>query len=186
MLHHPTHIPLHGPTALSVAMSAAHRRAGRLARQVTDPARDRDDHAQDILLDLVARSHRFDPERGSWGAFVTVVTRNAALTILARSSRPLAADCDVDELMLEPHGHAERSMVTMIDADELRRRLPETLGNILANLAETASVTDAQHASGQSPASFYRALRQLRLRLIAGGLAPADIIPGRNTAASCQ
>ena len=65
MLHHPTHLPLQDQTALAVAMNAAHRRAGRLSRQVKDPARDRDDHAQDILLDLVTRSHRFDPERGS-------------------------------------------------------------------------------------------------------------------------
>jgi len=186
MLHHPTHLPLQDQTALAVAMSAAHRRAGRLARQVTDPARDRDDHAQDILLDLVARSHRFDPERGSWGAFVTVVTRNAALTILARSARPLASDCDADDLMLEPHGHAERSLVTMIDARTLQRRLPSSLRGVLATLLETASVTDAQATSGQSAASFYRALRELRLRLVAAGLAPADVIQKRNTVAVSQ
>jgi DNA-directed RNA polymerase specialized sigma24 family protein len=186
MLHHPTHIPLQDQTALAVAMNAAHRRAGRLVRQVTDPARDRDDHAQDILLDLISRSSRFDPERGSWGAFVTVVTRNAALTILARSSRPLAADCDVDDLMLEPHGHAERALVTMIDARTLQRRLPASLRDVLATLLETASVTDAQQASGQPAASFYRALRQLRLRLVAAGLAPAGVIQNRDSDAVSQ
>ena len=186
MLHHPTHLPLQDQTALAVAMSAAHRRAGRLARQVKDAARDRDDHAQDILLDLVARSHRFDPERGSWGAFVTVVTRNAALTILARSSLPLVADSDVDDLMLEPHGHAERAVVTMIDARTLQHRLPSSLRDVLATLLETASVTDAQATSGQSPASFYRALRQLRLRLVAAGLAPAGVIQNRHAVAVSQ
>ena len=186
MLHHPTHFPLQDQTALAAAMSAAHRRAGQLARQVTDPARDRDDHAQDILLDLVARSHRFDPERGSWGAFVTVVTRNAALTILARSSRPLAADCDIDDLMLEPHGHAERALVTMIDARTLQLRLPASLRDVLATLLKTASVSDAQQASGQPAASFYRALRQLRLRLVAAGLAPAGVIQNRDAVAVSQ
>lgn len=186
MLHPSTPLPLQDHTALAVAMTVARRRGGRLSRQVNDVARDRDDHAQDILLDLVVRARRFDPERGSWGAFVTVVTRNAALTILARSVQPAPVNCDVDTLNLEPHGHAERSMATMMDARELLRRLPASLRNILVNLAETASVTDAQQASGQSPASFYRTLRQLRLRLIAGGLASADVIHGRNTAASCQ
>jgi DNA-directed RNA polymerase specialized sigma24 family protein len=186
MLHHPTHLPLHDQTALAIAMSAAHRRARRLSRQVKDAACDRDDHAQDILLDLITRSSRFDPERGSWGAFVTVVTRNAALTILARSSRPLATDCDIDDLMLEPHGHAERALVTMIDARTLQRRLPASLRDILATLLETASVTDAQATSGQSPASFYRALRQLRLRLVATGLAPGGVIPNRDTIAVSQ
>jgi DNA-directed RNA polymerase specialized sigma24 family protein len=186
MLHHPTHIPLHDQTALAVAVSAAHRRAGRLAHQVTDPARDRDDHAQDILLDLITRSSRFDAERGSWGAFVTVVTRNAALTILARSSRPVAPDCDVDDLMLEPHWNAERSLVTMIDARTLQRRLPASLRDVLVTLLEAASVTDAQAKSGQSPASFYRAVRQLRLRLVAAGLAPAGVIQNRDAVAVSQ
>lgn len=186
MLHPSTHLPLQDQTALAVAMNAAHRRAGRLSRQVKDAARDRDDHAQDILLDLVARSHRFDPERGSWGAFVTVVTRNAATTIRARCARPLAADCDVDDLMLEPHGHAERAVVTMIDARTLQRRLPASLGDVLATLMETASVTDAQAISGQPAASFYRALRQLRLRLVAAGLAPAGVIQNRNAVAVSQ
>lgn len=186
MLHHPSHLPLQDQTALAVALSAAHRRAGRLARQVTDPARDRDDHAQDILLDLIIRSHRFDPERGSWGAFVTVVMRNAALTILTRSSKSNAIDCNVDELMLEPYGHAEQSLATMIDAKALQRRLPAALKNVLAEVCKAGSVTGAQCARGQSPASFYRALRQLRLRFVAAGLAPAGIIPNRDTVAVSQ
>ena len=186
MLHPSTNFPLQDQTALAVAMNAAHRRAGRLSRQVTDPARDRDDHAQDILLDLVTRSHRFDPERGSWGAFVTVVTRNAATTIRARCARPLAADCDIDDLMLEPHGHAERALVTMIDARTLQRRLPSSLRDVLATLLETASVTDAQVTSGHSHASFYRALRQLRLRLVAAGLAPAGVLQNRDAVAVSQ
>ena len=186
MLHHSTALPLQDQTALAVAMSAAQLRAGRLARQVTDPARDRDDHAQDILLDLVARSRRFDSARGSWGAFVTVVTRNATLTILARSVHRAHADYDVDELLLEPHDHAERSLVTMIDTKDMHRRLPAPLQSMLANLTEMAGVTDALNASGQPAASFYRTLRELRLRLIASGLAPASIIRDRGTAASCQ
>ena len=186
MHHHSTPLPLQDQTALAIAMSAANSRAGRLARQVMDPARDSDDYRQDILLDLLQRAHRFDVERGSWGAFVTVVTRNAATTIRARCARPLAADCDVDGLMLEPHGHVERAVVTMIDARTLQRRLPASLGDVLATLMETASVTDAQAISGQPAASFYRALRQLRLRLVAAGLAPAGVIQNRNAVAVSQ
>jgi hypothetical protein len=51
---------------------------------------------------------------------------------------------------------------------------------------ETASVTDAQAISGQPAASFYRALRQLRLRLVAAGLAPAGVIQNRNAVAVSQ
>lgn len=76
--------PLDDPAALAVAMAAAGRRAWTLARRISDPALDRDDHRQEILVDLISRAGRFDPARGSWGAFVTVVTLNRTRSMLAR------------------------------------------------------------------------------------------------------
>ena len=67
MHHHSTPLPLQDQTALAVAMSAANRRAGRLARQVKDPARDRDDHRQDILVDLL-RARTASIRRAAAGA----------------------------------------------------------------------------------------------------------------------
>ena len=180
MLHHPTPLPLQDQTALAVAMSAANRRAGRLARQVRDPARDRDDHCQDILLDLLQRAHRFDPVRGSWGAFVTVVTRHAALTLFAGHLRSAAIEnIDADDLA-DPAGHAEFATLLSIDVNAARRRLPPSLCEMLDKIAEEGSVTGAQRAGTQPAASFYRTLRQLRLRLIAAGLRPTVV----NVAAS--
>lgn len=180
MLHHSTPLPLQDQTALAVAMSAANRRAGRLARQVRDPARDRDDHRQDILLDLLQRAHRFDAERGSWGAFVTVVTRHAALTLLAAHLRSAAIEnIDADDLA-DPAGHPEAATLLAIDMHSARRRLPSSFGGMLDAIAEEGSVTGAQRTGTQPAASFYRALRQLRLRLIAAGLKPTPV----NVAAS--
>ncbi len=180
MLHPSTPLPLQDQTALAIAMCAANRRAGRLARQVRDPARDWDDHRQDILLDLLQRAHRFDPERGSWGAFVTVVTRHAALTLLAQHLRSAAIEnISVDDLV-DPAGHREAATLLSIDVSAARRRLPPSLGEMLDAIAEKGSVTGAQRACTQPAASFYRALRQLRLRLIAAGLKPTDV----NVAAS--
>lgn len=180
MLHHSTPLPLQDQTALAVAMSAANRRAGRLARQVRDPARDRDDHRQDILLDLLQRAHRFDPVRGSWGAFVTVVTRHAALTLHAGHLRSAAIEnIDPDDLG-DPAGHVEAATLLSIDVNSARRRLPPSLGEMLDAIAEEGSVTGAQRVGTQPAASFYRALRQLRLRLIAAGLRPTAV----NVAAS--
>jgi hypothetical protein len=53
-------------------------------------------------------------------------------------------------------------------------------------VAEEGGVTDAQRTSGMSAATFYRALRQLRLRLIAGGLAPQSVINSRRLAAASR
>lgn len=172
MLHHSTRLPLQDQTALAVAMNAANRRAGRLARQVRDPARDREDHRQDILLDLLQRAHRFDAARGSWGAFVTVVTRHAALTLLAHHLRSVAVESISIDDISDPAGHAEAATLLSIDMSSARRRLPPSLGEMLHKIAEEGSITCAQRAGTQPAASFYRALRQLRLRLIAAGLKP--------------
>ena len=180
MLHPRSSHPLHDKTALAIAMSAAHRRAGRLARQVRDPARDRDDHRQDILLDLLQRAHRFDAKRGSWGAFVTVVTRHAALTLLAQHLRSAAIEKIPTSNRADPTGHVEAATLLSIDVNSARRRLPPSLGQMLDAIAEEGSVTGAQKAGNQPAASFYRALRQLRLRLIAAGLRPTAV----NVAAS--
>ena len=175
MLHHSTPLPLQDQTALAVAMNAANRRAGSLARQVKDPARDRDDHRQDILLDLLQRAHRFDPVRGSWGAFVTVVTRHAALTLLAGHLRSAAIETASADDLADPAGHVEAATLLAIDVNAARRRLPPSLGEMLDAIAEEGSVTGAQRAGTQPAASFYRALRQLRLRLIAAGLKPSAV-----------
>lgn len=175
MLQHSLLLPLQDQTALAVAMSAANRRAGRLARQVRDPAHDRDDHRQDILLDLIQRAHRFEADRGSWGAFVTVVTRHAALTLLARHLRNSAIEQLPAVNLADPAGHVEAATLLSIDMNAARRRLPPPLCEMLDAIAEEGSVTGAQRAGTQPAASFYRALRQLRLRLIAAGVKPSAV-----------
>ena len=180
MHHHSTPLPLQDHTALAVAVSAANRCAGRLARQVRDPARDRDDHRQDILLDLLQRAHRFDAKRGSWGAFVTVVTRHAALTLLAQHLRSAAIENIPTSNLADPTGHVEAATLLAIDVNSARRRMPPSLKEMLDAIAEEGSVTGAHRAGTQPAASFYRALRQLRLRLIAAGLKPTAV----NVAAS--
>lgn len=181
MLHHSTPLPLQDQTALAVAMNAADRHAGRLARRVRDPARDRDDHCQDILLDLLQRAQRFDPVRGSWGAFVTVVTRHAALSLLARHIRSAGIESIPADDLADPAGHVEVATLLSIDLNAVRRRLPPSLGEMLDAIAEEGSVTGAQRAGNQPAASFYRALRRLRLRLIAAGLkSPAVTVAASN------
>jgi DNA-directed RNA polymerase specialized sigma24 family protein len=140
-----------------------------------DPAWDRDDHRQDILLDLLQRAHRFDAERGSWSAFVTVVTRHAALTLLARHLRSAAIENTSADDLADPAGHVETRMLLSIDVSSARKRLPPSLGEMLDAIAEEGCVTGAQRAGTQPAATFYRALRQLRLRLIAAGLKPSAV-----------
>jgi hypothetical protein len=71
-----------------------------------------------------------------------------------------------------------------LDKAALLHRLPPSLLPILIGVAKEGGITDAQRASGIPAASFYRALRQLRLRLIAAGLAPQSFIDNRRLAAT--
>ena len=185
MQRHHTSTLLNDPAALAVALTAAGRRAGTLARRINDPARDRDDHSQDMLVDLISRAARFDPARGCWGAFVTIVTRNAARSILARHAGMMAAAAsDIEGLADNTQRNAEMVCAVKLDTAALLHRLPPSLLPVLISVAGEGGVTDAQRASGMPAASFYRALRQLRLRLIAGGLAPQSFINNRRLAAS--
>jgi DNA-directed RNA polymerase specialized sigma24 family protein len=165
-------------------MAVAGRRAGTLARRINDPARDRDDHRQDILVDLISRAARFDPARGCWGAFVTVVTRNAARGMPARHAGVMVAAADIDVIADNGDVHGETAYAVKLDTAALLQRLPPSLLPVLMCFAEEGGVSDAQRASGMPAASFYRALRQLRLRLIAGGLAPHSFIDNRRLAAT--
>lgn len=182
-----TTAPLDDPAALAVAMSAAGHAARKVSRHAKDPAFDRDDHRQDILVDLVSRTARFDPARGSWGAFVTVVTRNAARTMLARHTGMIAfAPAEVEVLGDIAQAHAEAASAVRIDTTALLHRLPPSLLPVVMGVAEEGGITDAQRTSGMPAASFYRTLRQLRLRLIAAGLAPQSVINSRRLAAASR
>jgi hypothetical protein len=95
--------------------------------------------------------------------------------LLARHLRSAAIEnISVDDLA-DPAGHVEARMLLSIDVSSARKRLPPSLGEMLDAIAEEGSVTGARRAGTQPAASFYRALRQLRLRLIAAGLKPSAV-----------
>jgi DNA-directed RNA polymerase specialized sigma24 family protein len=62
---------------LQDALKLARIYAAKAARNRRIAAADRDDLIQDILLALLQASARFDPARGSWGGFVTIIARRA-------------------------------------------------------------------------------------------------------------
>lgn len=158
-------------STIADAVAAAEWRARNLSRRFgCVAAADEEDIRQAILLDLIARADRFDPARGTWPAFVSVVTRHAAAGIAEDQCRraalflPLAEDEPIDDR--QPAGAADLA----IDFAREVGRLPHPLKRLVDRIAETGTVAGARRDSAASPASFYRALRELRLRLIAAGL----------------
>ncbi len=173
MLRQHLDTPAFDPAKVQVAIAAAKARARSLNRSLRAQAADEDDFQQAILLDLISRADRFDPSRGAWGAFVSVVTRHSAARIAHRQLRhaqavtSLSGDHDVAD---------DSRRVDGIELGlDLRRscdRLPRRLKGIVDLIAETGSIADARHESALSPAGFYRALAELRLRFVADDLAP--------------
>jgi DNA-directed RNA polymerase specialized sigma24 family protein len=161
------------PAALATALAAATARARSLRRSLKAPAADEDDFRQAILLDLIGRAERFDPNRGAWGAFVSVVTRHAAARIAhhqlrhAQATTWLSEDHDVAD-----DSHRIDGIDLGLDLQRSCNRLPRRLKGLVGLIVETGSIADAQRESVLSPASFYRALAELRLRFLADDLAP--------------
>ena len=79
-------------------MDALLRHYGPLMRYIIAPilknAQDREDCLSEVLLRVWERIGQFDPEKGSWTAWLTAVTRNAALN----QARALARHGDLGDI----------------------------------------------------------------------------------------
>lgn len=183
MLRQHLDTPAFDPAKVQEAIAAAKARARSLHRSLRAQAADEDDFRQAVLLDLICRSDRFDATRGSWPAFVCVVTHHAAARLAKRQSRTAAL---ITSLPPDHDVADDRCRVGAADlAIDLKRaveRLPPQLRNLVALIADTGNLACAQRASAVPTASFYRALGELRRRFIAEGVATgprADL--GRKT-----
>jgi hypothetical protein len=156
------------PAQAAVAMAAARAVARGLRRRLRAQAADEQDFAQAILLDLIVRSARFQRGRGSWPAFVSNVTRNAAGRVAQkhiRNDRSTIALANADDRWADiPDA---RSTHIGLDLRRVLPRLPAHLRQLLDLVAESGSIAAARRAAGLSAPSFYRRVNELRLILLA-------------------
>ncbi|MET3791804.1 hypothetical protein [Aquamicrobium terrae] len=152
-------------------MTTAGFHARRLARSLVVAEADHEDFQQIILMAILIRSSRYDAQRGLWSTFVSLLARNAVAD-LARAYR--------DRPGLEPLDTADHDLADPATADpELNADLRQALVNLpcfyrrlVGLIAQTGSLADAQRTTTMSPASFYRHVHDLRLRLLMAGLGP--------------
>ncbi len=85
-----------------------------------DPA-DRDECLCDVTLRIWERIGDFEPDRGSWNAWVTAIARNAALD-RARQNRRHATE-PMDEQLLSPEPTPEEAIIAAERREALRRAL---------------------------------------------------------------
>lgn len=174
---------------LQVALATAHHHAQRGARRLHLSHADRDDLRQDILLALLRRCTHYDPGKGAWSTFVTLIARHAVAD-RARAERdacaPYFVELDLDDL---PAGYSATQQDHVdpdlsLDLDRTANELPAQPKALLRLIRTSGEVADAQRASGQPCASFYRGIVDLRFWLLATGMRPSSGVPRRRAPAA--
>ncbi len=171
---------------LQIALAAAHHHAQRGGRRLQLGQADRDDLRQDILVALLQRCGHFDPSRGAWSTFVGVVARHAVAD-RGRAEREAASPAfvplDVDDF---PAGCSATQQDAVdpnvpLAIERAVEDLPAEPRALLQLIHQTGDVADAQRASAQSCASFYRGIADLRFWLLAAGLRPPHGVARRRS-----
>ena len=173
----------------------AAKEAKRLCRTLHLPEHEREDLRQDLLLDFLARLPAFDPSKAELPAFAMVCFRHAGTRIARRVAAERAARHprslddtlpNTDGLTLadtigEGDGYAAWCGQSTDAIAALERRLDlDRAGAVLDQRDHSicAALTQCTpHELGQQgplPRSvLYRRIREMRLRLLAGGIAAA-------------
>ncbi|MDG4601242.1 MAG: hypothetical protein P9C48_08725 [Defluviicoccus sp.] len=176
-----------------IALAKADHHARTIARRLGRTNADVDDFRHDLLLEVVRRARAYSARRAAWSTFVELVVRNAAAELASRLieerrvvsrsiDEPIARAQDAalahGELLPTEAGMAAfwggikdpfDAVESRIDIERFVQGLPDPLQRI-CRLLQTETPMVAQQRSGLSPAEFYRALHELRMRLRAIGL----------------
>lgn len=153
------------------AWSGAAYAARKACRRRGLPQAAQEDLRQDILLAVLARAHGYDPQRGAQSTFLKVVTKAAvvdhARAVRTRMLSDLAAS-PLDDIAA-PEDPEDRLLQRIALASVLAELSPSHL-RIITLIAECGSAAEAHRASEQPLCTFYRQLRELRMRLRLAGL----------------
>ncbi len=147
---------------------------------------DWEDLKQEMVLDLLHRSPKFDPARGDWHGFVRGVARNHASVLVIRERRRLkrevlsedvsrkeagSGDDPMDALNSVPRHEIEATLQMSIDVDRVLNGLPPHL-QALALLLSELPVIEVCARTGKSRSRVYQMTRQLRDAFVRAGFPP--------------
>jgi RNA polymerase sigma-70 factor, ECF subfamily len=144
---------------------------------------DWDDLQQEMVLDCLRRSPKYDPSRGDWQGFVRGVVRNHAAVLVTRRRRRarrevLAEDLSHEEMRggddpidflanLEEH-QFEAALQMSLDVERVLQALSPQL-KALALLLSELSVIEVCARTGKSRSRVYQMTRQLRDAFVRAG-----------------
>lgn len=147
---------------------------------------DWEDLKQEMVLDVLRRSPKFDPARGDWQGFVRGVVRNHAAVLVMRARRRAPEILSEDLMNREGANNADsldvldkRPSPGVVDALHLSldvRRVVESLPTKLQSLAVLLGhmpVQDVCQHAGKSRSRVYQMTRQIREAFLRAGLSPS-------------
>lgn len=180
---------------LSTLQTAAAYHAGRIARKLHLSPDDREDVRQDILVEMIVRLGRFDVEKAALATFIDLLARHGASAV-ARRCRPqqrllraaLSLDDEADPMARrlartlsaeQGLGFAAGEPADLVASAELKRDVRRIVAALTPELQSLCALLlahpteQACRTSGLSRATFYRRVREIRLRFLIASLTAA-------------
>jgi RNA polymerase sigma-70 factor (ECF subfamily) len=147
---------------------------------------DWEDLRQEMVLDCLRRSPKFDPSRGDWQGFVRGVVRNHATVLVVRRHRSVQREVFAEDISHNDAGRAgdpadrlaaghkheiEAGLEMTIDVQRVLNGLPRQLQNLALLLSELPML-EAGAKTGKSRSRVYQMTLQLRDAFVQAGFRP--------------
>jgi RNA polymerase sigma-70 factor (ECF subfamily) len=188
--------PLYDRVEVQVLLREVDQTARRLRRKLRISRQDEEDLRHDLIVDLLARLPKFDPERGTLGCFLNVVLAHRSSRIVHKWAAqrrlygepvtsldqplPNADGETLGDLIAESDGYGAiwqktdrfASIEQRLDLERALASLDKDQRSLCIDLLDRTP-EQISASGGGSRATVYRRLRDLRLGLTAAGLVPA-------------
>ena len=152
---------------------------------------DWEDVRQELILDLLRRSAKFDPNRGEWEAFVRGVIRNHSTVLRRRKWREVGSPMSMKLIQARATEAGPSPMAALtsnlrcgssigldvnLDVQRAISSMPLPLQTLARQLSQM-NVTEVCRSTGRSRSRVYQMIRQIRALLVRVGIQPQERRP---------
>jgi RNA polymerase sigma-70 factor (ECF subfamily) len=165
-------------------------RASVLVSNAGLPRDDWEDLRQELVIDCLQRTPRFNPDRGDWRAFVRGVIRNHSFVLAHQESRRMrcealsvadeeTGDDDLEREIFqagsEPSSDDPTAELALrADVQRVVASLPENLRMLASDLTEM-TVAEIASKRGRSTQWIYQLMKRLRKAFVQAGVTPESV-----------
>ena len=179
---HASHVSLTARQIMRLVRRAEHE-GRRLQRKLGLPSHMAEDVQQDLLVDLLARLPKYDPARGNFESFTTIVLRHQSTRLARRhceaftaqggATLPLSSLDEGSEPIdwISSHATQQAALHERLCLGKATRSL-RPCDRLLCLVLSHGSVASLARTGFASRSSIYRRIHRLRPQLILSGFGP--------------